>query len=92
MFELIKKVDRECGTPFYFVYPERFVNNLQSFRKAFTDTEVIKLNLITKDELGILLEKDCTLGARMEDLKELLELMPEDLQSDVKKVTSEQDR
>ena len=62
------------------------------FRKAFTDTEVIKLNLITKDELGILLEKDCTLGARMEDLKELLELMPEDLQSDVKKVTSEQDR
>jgi len=28
----------------------------------------------------------------MEDLKELLELMPEDLQSDVKKVTSEQDR
>ena len=37
MFELIKKVDRECGTPFYFVYPERFVNNLQSFRKAFTD-------------------------------------------------------
>ena len=62
------------------------------FRKAFTDTEVIKLNLITKDELGILLEKDCTLGARREDLKELLELMPEDLQSDVKKVTSEQDR
>ena len=34
------------------------------------------------------LEKDCTLGARMEDLKELLELMPEDLQSDVKKATS----
>ena len=37
MLELIKKVDNECGTPFYFVYPERFVNNLQSFRKAFTD-------------------------------------------------------
>ncbi|MCQ2091764.1 MAG: hypothetical protein MJY85_03720 [Fibrobacter sp.] len=37
MFELIKKVDQECGTPFYFVYPDRFVNNLQSFRKAFTD-------------------------------------------------------
>ena len=35
--ELIKKIDNECGTPFYFVYPERFVNNLQSFRKAFTD-------------------------------------------------------
>lgn len=37
MLELIKKIDNECGTPFYFVYPERFVNNLQSFRKAFTD-------------------------------------------------------
>ena len=37
MFELIKKIDKECGTPFYLVYPERFVNNLQNFRKAFTD-------------------------------------------------------
>ena len=37
MLELIKKIDKECGTPFYLVYPERFVNNLQNFRKAFTD-------------------------------------------------------
>ncbi len=37
MLEFIKKVDQECGTPFYLAYPERFVDNLQSFRKAFTD-------------------------------------------------------
>lgn len=37
MFEFIKKADRECGTPFYVAYPERFESNLQSFRKAFTD-------------------------------------------------------
>lgn len=37
MLEFIKKVDQECGTPFYLAYPDRFVNNLQSFRKAFTD-------------------------------------------------------
>ena len=41
------------------------------FRKEFVDTEVMKLKLITREEVGIFIDNDCSLGAKKEDLKKL---------------------
>lgn len=41
------------------------------FRKEFVDTEVMKLKLITREEVGIIIDNDCSLGAKKEDLKKL---------------------
>lgn len=39
------------------------------FRKAFIETEVKKLCLLTKEEITMLLENDCVVGVRREELK-----------------------
>lgn len=44
---------------------------IRLFRKEFVDTEVMKLKLISPEEVGILIDNDRSLGAKKEDLKEL---------------------
>ncbi len=37
MLNFIRKAEALCSTPFYVAYPERFMSNMHSFSKAFTD-------------------------------------------------------
>lgn len=46
-----------------------------SFRRQFIETEVKKFQLITKKEIEMLLENDCSLGAEREDLIGLRDAM-----------------
>lgn len=57
---------------------ESEVKLIKAFRENFIKTEVEKLCLITREEAGILLENDRSLGAMKEDLEALINAMPEE--------------